>query len=190
MTKLLVQQLAFQCVWLACAFGGASGSAWPGITAASLFLVAHFALKSRPARDLVLVAVALGWGWALDTILVGRSLVSYPGSPLSLGASPGWMLGLWAAFALTVPVAFAWLRNRPKVGAVVGAMGGLLAYVAGVRIGALSVGSEAGWAAIALGWALAMPALVAVSDADGIPRLPSWQSGSLVRFPRSAGAQN
>ena len=177
MKSVVIQQVAFQGVWLACALGGADGVAWPGVAAAAAFLTIHLAVAPDPGRDLGTVGIALVLGWLLDSIAVGASFVSYPGSPLALGPSPLWMLSLWAAFALTVPVAFSWLVGRVALGAWFGAMGGLLAYFAGSRLGALEVSGGPGWGAIALGWGLAMPILVATSHrlsslsfSDGPPR--------------------
>lgn len=166
MRKIALQQMAFQAVWLACALGGAAGRALPGVLAATAFIAIHLATAQSRIREIVLVATGIALGWTLDLVLVPGSLVTYPGSPIAFGASPGWMLALWGAFALTVPVSFAWLRDRLLLAAGVGGIGGVVAYSAGAAMGSLAVGATAGWVVIAFGWALAMPALIIVSKLD------------------------
>lgn len=53
-----------------------------------------------------------------------------------------------------------WLRGKPALGSVLGAICGPLSYEAGIRMGAASWGSGAqilGFCLIALVWAVAMP---------------------------------
>jgi hypothetical protein len=55
-----------------------------------------------------------------------------------------------------------WLADRYLVGAVFGAVGGPLAYLAGVRLGAAILGPSqtAALIVVAIEWALAMPLLL------------------------------
>ncbi len=166
MKKILAQQIGFQFVWLCCALGGASGLSWPGALACAAFLalcITALPSATERGRVLALSAAAVATGLALDAVLVGGGWLRYAGDPLRLGASPLWILALWAAFAPTLPVAFGWLRGRPALGALAGAAGGALAHAAGERLGALGVAEGAGLAAVALAWGAAMPALVAAS---------------------------
>jgi uncharacterized protein DUF2878 len=67
------------------------------------------------------------------------------------------MLSLWIAFATTLNHSLRWLMTRPVGAALAGALGGPLAYLAGARLGALTLVTPATTLAIiALLWMLAM----------------------------------
>ena len=166
MKTILLQQAGFNSVWVACALGGAAALSWPGLLASALFLAWTLHRSDGMPRDLVLIACAVFLGLLLDLFLVGGGWLSYPGSPLTLAASPVWILALWAAFAPTLPVTYTWLRGRIPLAVLVGALGGCLACYAGSKLGALSVlpPEQPGWGAVALGWGTVLPLLVAASS--------------------------
>ena len=67
------------------------------------------------------------------------------------------MVGLWIAFATTLSVSMRWLVIRPTLAIVFGALGGPLAYYAGMKLGAMTLhSSDAALIAIGLSWAAAM----------------------------------
>ena len=88
------------------------------------------------------------------------------------GAAPYWMVALWALFATTLNVSLRWLRARPWLGALLGALGGPAAYYAGARLGALELATAgAGLGAIAIGWAVLTPLLLGTARRlDGYAR--------------------
>ena len=53
------------------------------------------------------------------------------------GWAPYWMVALWGAFATTLNHSLRWLTRRPVFAALFGAVGGPIAYSAGVQLGAL-----------------------------------------------------
>lgn len=71
------------------------------------------------------------------------------------------MLALSGNFVLALD-ALHWLAHRPALAVAVGAVGGPLAYLAGARLGAVTLRpTEAGaLVAIALEWAVALPLLL------------------------------
>lgn len=154
----------FQLAWYAAVRGAVSGSTWIGVLAAALFALAHVAWLRADRRELgfaLLVALA---GALLDSLLCGLGLLGYPTShaPGSLPLAPPWIAALWFCFALLPRRSLAWLAPRPRLAALLGAVGGPLSYCAGVRIGAVAVpGSAAAtYGALALEYALATPLLL------------------------------
>ncbi len=172
--------LGYQAVWWSAVYGAAHGSPWPGIAAAALFTAAQLALSRRRTADLGLLGVALLLGVLLDGTLAGTGLVRYAAADPSLprGGAPGWILALWVAFALTLNHSLSWLRARPLAGAILGAIGGPLAYAGAARLAALSFAAPAwhGAAALAAGWGAALALLAwlarawARSGVSGAPR--------------------
>ena len=91
------------------------------------------------------------------------------------GLAPYWMLSLWIVFATTLNHSLRWLMNRPVAAALAGAIGGPLAYLAGAKLGALSIVTPAVTLPfIALLWT---PAMITLSmTVMRASRLPAGRS--------------
>jgi hypothetical protein len=162
-THPLANFAAFQACWFANVLGAAHGLPWAGPLVTAGWLAVHLAgLRGEAAVELrVLVAAAL-LGWLADSGLVLAGLVTFPETTRLGGPSPVWMVALWAAFAATLRHSLGWLRGRLASGALLGAAGGPLAYLAGQSLGAITLTGEAGIAAVAVQYALATPLLLAL----------------------------
>ena len=117
---------------------------------------------------------ALLIGMALDSLVLAGGLLRYTSGQYSAALPPHWMSAMWVLLATTLNVSMGWLRGRYWLAAVLGAVAGPLSYAAGVRLGAASfVDAPLALGGLALGWALAMPWLMALAARhDGItPRL-------------------
>ena len=154
----------YQVVWFAAVIGAGRGVAWPAVLTAAVFIAWQLALSPRRGRELRLLMVALALGVLIDGGLSLSGLARYatPAPALPAGAAPLWIVCVWMSFAMTVSESLAFLQTRPWLAAVVGAVGGPLAYL----------GAGRGWSAVtfitpgmfglivlALAWALAMPLL-------------------------------
>lgn len=151
--------IGYQAVWFCAVIGAGHGLAWPGVAAALLFIVAQLAVSATARADLRLAGAALLCGVALDGTLSALGWARY-----AAGAwpAPFWILALWAAFALTLNHSLAYLRSRPWLACVFGAVGGPLAYWGAARGWQPVQFEPPAWRAIvalAAGWALALPAL-------------------------------
>jgi Protein of unknown function (DUF2878) len=146
---------AYQLAWFAVVLGAAWGHAWAGTAVALLVAVVHLRLRRDPVEIKLLGAAALV-GLVVDTALATSGQVQFV-SPWSLPIAPFWMLGLWIAFSTTLNHSLRWLLQRPVVAALGGAVGGPLAYLAGGKLGALSLPVPAtALPSIAALWAAAM----------------------------------
>lgn len=96
-------------------------------------------------------------GWLADSALTAAGLLRFGDA----STAPLWMAGLWVAFAATLGSSLSWLRGRPWIAALFGALGGPLAYGGGARLEALGT-TATGLGAVAVEWALAAPALVRI----------------------------
>ncbi len=150
----------FQLGWFACVLGAAHGLPWAGALIAMLIVAWHVARASTPQRELALVAGAALLGAVFESALVQTDLVRYSAGVLIEGGAPYWMIALWALFATTLNVSLRGLRGQPWLAAVLGAVGGPLAYFAGARLGALEFAAAgAALVAIGAGWAVLTPLL-------------------------------
>jgi hypothetical protein len=118
------------------------------------------------------VAAAALLGALFETLLVQSGWVRFDTGVLVEGTAPYWMVALWAIFATTLNVSARSLRPYPALAALLGAIGGPVAYYAGAQLGALEFAAAgAALAAIAIGWAILTPALFsAARELDGYAR--------------------
>ena len=146
---------AYQLAWFAVVLGAAHGHAWAGTAVAILVTVAHLWMRRDPL-ELKLVGVAAVMGLVLDSALAASGQVRFA-SAGSLPIAPFWMLALWITFATTLNHSLRWLMQRPVVAAIGGAVFGPLAYLAGAKLGALTLPSPAiALPLLAVAWIAAM----------------------------------
>ena len=155
---------AYELVWFTAVLGAAHGLAWPGMVAAGTFALAR--LATSPAREVELRLIAVTWAVALglESVWVKGGLIVYS-APWPLPNAPAWLMGIWLALALTLVPLFGYLHRRPRLAAVLGAVGGPLAYLGAARAHALILPAPAWRAlvALALGWAVAFPLLTSLA---------------------------
>jgi fucose 4-O-acetylase-like acetyltransferase len=103
-------------------------------------------------------------------------LLEYPSGMILPWLAPVWIIALWAGFATLLPVSLRWLLGRWRTAALFGAVGGPLAYYAGMKLGAVSFPDPVvALAALAGGWAVLTPltcwiALKLSADPPGLPK--------------------
>lgn len=151
----------YQLVWLAAVTSAAKGQPWFAVAASALFVAAQVMASGERASDLRNLGLAILMGMLIDGGLAAAGLVRYS-SPHPALFAPIWILGIWAAFALTLNHSLAFLHGRPLVAGLLGAVGGPLAYSAAREFGALSFAEPASGSlfALACAWAVAMALLV------------------------------
>ncbi len=76
---------------------------------------------------------------------------------------PMWIAGLWAMFATLLERPLGWLRGRVVLAAALGAIGGVMSWMGGARLGAAQLVAPWAYIAVGLEWALATPLLLAIS---------------------------
>jgi Protein of unknown function (DUF2878) len=158
--KIFLNFVAFQVAWFACVLGGANDRALIGTMVVGAVIGLHLALAQRPLLEALLIAVAAMIGLIWDSALVALGLMSYPTGNIAPGLAPYWIVAMWALFATSLNLSMAWLKGRPWLAALFGAVGGPLAYLAGARLGGLQMTDPVlALGAQALGWAVLLPML-------------------------------
>lgn len=132
----LTNFIAFQLVWFACVIGAAHQWQWAGFALATAFVALTLRASITPKADLVLVVAAVVGGSLLDSLWAVTGVMSYAATPWG-NVSPPWILGLWAAFAITINHSLAWLRFRYGWMALLAAIASPFSYYAGARLGAV-----------------------------------------------------
>ena len=89
----------------------------------------------------------------------------WPGTPrhgLRRSCAPAWILALWVTFALTFTQSLRWLQSHLRMAALLGLVGGPLAYLGAARGWQVVTFTAPAWHGLLLlasGWALATPML-------------------------------
>ena len=161
---LFLNAALYQAGWVACTLGAAHGLPWVGPICAAAIVAWHLARARRPSDELRLVVLAGCAGLVFETALLQTGWIAYADGAAAGSIAPPWMVALWALFATTFNLSLRALRERFAIAAVLGAVGAPAAYYAGARLGALDLLAPApALAAIAIGWAIATPALLGLA---------------------------
>lgn len=157
-----ISLLGYQLVWFAAVIGASHGQVWPGVFGMLVYATAQLMVSKRIKADLSLMLTAVLFGFMLDGVLARTGWAVYAAAWPDAGLAPVWILALWVTFALTFTQSLAYLQTRLWLAALLGLIGGPLAYL----------GASRGWHAVTLidpswrgllwlsgGWALATPAL-------------------------------
>lgn len=167
MSRTVAAFLAFQLVWIVTALGAATGFAWPGVIAALIAAGWTVLRSSVPMAALGVVMAAAAIGAIGESLLAVTDIMRYAAPWPSTALAPVWIVTLWAAFAVTLAPTRTLLGNRWIVAsALLGLSLAPLSYVAGARLGALTltVPLWQAWLAIGALWGAAYPLLLAVDQ--------------------------
>lgn len=160
--KFWASLIGYQLVWFAAVIGAGRGLAWPGIVGMLLYAACQLAAAGHYKADLSLMATAAVLGLVVDGGLIRAGLASYAAPWPSAMWAPAWILALWATFALTLTQSLRWLQTRLWLAALLGAIGGPLAYLGASRGWQVVSFADPLWHGLAwlgIGWALATPTL-------------------------------
>ena len=162
----------YQAGWLACLLGAARGASWLGPLVAIPIVAWHLFRADSAGPEARLLLIAALFGATFETSLVLLDWVRYPVDTWPQGMAPAWMVSLWAMFGTTLNVSLRFLRERPWIALLAGAVGAPAAYYAGARMGALELAAPIpALFAIALAWAVCTPALLRIGRRlDGYAR--------------------
>jgi hypothetical protein len=163
--RTAINLVGFKLAWLACIAAAAAGLPLLGSAAALGAVLLHLRMTAAPRGEAGLIGAAVLLGLAWDSALIALDLFRYGAGTIVDGFAPHWILAMWALLATTLNVSMRWLHGQPWMAAAFGAVGGPLAYWTGARLGAVEIPDvTAGLIAQAGGWAVMMPALMALAS--------------------------
>ncbi len=164
MKAKLLNFVLFQAAWFGCVLSAARGLWWmPPLCAICACAVYLYGSDNR-ASALRLLGTVTALGTVVDVALWKLNVVSFARSDASWLSGTIWFASLWAAFATTLQLSLAWLQSRVVASILFGAIGGPLAYVAGEKLGALSLPSKAvSLSVLAVEWAMLTPVVMLIA---------------------------
>ncbi|KVS13586.1 DUF2878 domain-containing protein [Burkholderia vietnamiensis] len=177
--RVYVYLATTQIGWLVSVMTAASHRAAWGVAYALIATAGHLLYAHRPSCETRLVITGTASGWLWDSAVAHSGLLEYPNGVLLQGTAPYWLAGLWALFAIPLNTLLRWLRQRPLVSVLVGALAGPASFRAGAALGAVHFKEPAAaLVVIATGWAFILPAALAIARRwDGIPPRSAPASG-------------
>jgi len=151
----------FEAAWFAGVLGAARGEAHLGMAVVAAAIALNLWMSARRRHELALLAVAIVLGVVFDGALARSGWVVYADSALQPAWPPAWIVAQWALFATLLCGPLRWLHGRLPLAALLGALGGPMAYLGGERLGAINfVERGPALAFLAVGWAMATPLLL------------------------------
>jgi hypothetical protein len=175
-TIQLANFVVFQAAWFAAVLGAAHGVPLWGTAAVLVAIAWHLAVSARPAQEARLVGAACLIGFVVESAAAMQGWVAYTSGQPDPNLAPYWIVALWGLFAIALNVTLRWLKRRPALAALLGAVAGPASFVSGVKLGgARFVDAAPALVTLALGWAVLMPVLMWLSDRyDGVavPQAP------------------
>ncbi|MCF8069114.1 MAG: DUF2878 domain-containing protein [Desulfobacterales bacterium] len=162
--KLIINVAIYQIIWFICILGENRG-AWFALPLLAMHLFITPVLKA----DLKMMALLLFTGLFIDGILHKIGFFSFNVAAVPI---PFWLAIIWLGLAIMPHNSLAWLKHRLLLSAFFGALGGPLAYWAGIRMGAAFFN----WPLIpslivlAIIWALLWPGIMYLAGIDPAAR--------------------
>jgi hypothetical protein len=150
----------FQLGWFACIIGAANHQVFWPVLITLIYLAVHVWRSDQASLELSLLLKATIFGVSADSLISLSGFIVFDDAWPSQYLSPIWMWALWALVASTINGSLSWLRGKPLLGALLGAISGPLSYEAGIRMGAASWGPNGqfgGLIFLAIIWAAAVP---------------------------------
>lgn len=160
-TDLVLNFVVFQVGWIVAVWGAARGYPLAGVVYALGFVIAHhWRMDDGRVSELLFVASSALLGYIVDSALVLTDVIVFPAHAQLGWPTTLWMVCLWVMFSMTLRYSLGWLRGRYLLAALLGALGGPLAYWAGSRLGAIELEGYGALLEIGAAWGLSMIVLL------------------------------
>ena len=160
----LINYALYQIGWFACVLGGASHHPWTGCLIALILVGVHLALSVERSLEARLVVLATGVGAAVEMIQIAAGTYRFTSGTVNNALPPPWLLVMWAQFATTFRGSLRGVLTRPVLAMLFGAAGGPIAFLAGERLGAVTLLPPLvyGLLRLSVSWAIALVVFSAV----------------------------
>ena len=135
----LVNYALYQIGWFACVLGAASQRPWTGCLIATILVGVHLALSVERVLEVRLVVLATAVGAAVEMIQIAAGTYRFTSGTVNNALPPPWLLAMWCKFLMTFRFSLRSVVTRPVLAVLFGAAGGPIAFLAGERLGAVTL---------------------------------------------------
>ena len=135
----LVNYALYQVGWFACVLGASWRRPGVGLGIALVLIGAHVVLSSERQVEVGLVLFATVVGATVECVQIAAGTYHFTSGTVNGGWPPAWLLAMWAQFATTIRFSLRRVIARPLSAALFGAAGGPIAFIAGQRLGAVTL---------------------------------------------------
>jgi hypothetical protein len=136
----LVNYVLYQAGWFACILGAAWHQPLAGLAVAVGLVLAHLWLADDRTVEGKLIVVALALGLAVEGLQTfAGTYAQFTSGRVVAWMSPPWLLAMWAQFATTFRFSMRGVMSHPWRAAAFGVLGGPIAFLAGERLGAVTL---------------------------------------------------
>ena len=166
MRHILVNVTLYQLGWFALVLGAARGWPWAGAGVGLVLLAIHLVL-ARERRPELLLVVAVGFlGTVVDSAQAFAGTFVFESGYWSYWVVPFWLTVMWMQFATLFHFILAWLSGRYILSALLGAVGGPMAFLTGEKLGGVMFPMGTIYSLKILGavWFFVTPACVFLAD--------------------------
>lgn len=123
----LLNALVFQLGWFICIL---CGSLWAAVFTL-IVLCVHFYFVHARQSDAIAVFICVLMGLIHDSLLIHAGYIEFVETE---NWPPLWLSCLWILLGLTLNHSLRWIYERPLWAGLLGAIGGPLSYLAGVKL--------------------------------------------------------
>jgi hypothetical protein len=172
----LINYALYQAGWFACVLGAASDRPWTGFLIAALLVGVHLTLSLERRLEARLVMLSTAVGAVVELVQIAAGTYRFTSGTVIDAFPPPWLLAMWAQFATTFRFSMRPVIARPMRAALLGAAGGPIAFLAGERLGAVTLMPPLthGLVRLSISWAIALVVFSAVvrraTPAETAPR--------------------
>jgi uncharacterized protein DUF2878 len=176
----LVNYALYQIGWFACVLGGASHRPWTGCLIALILVGVHLALTVERSLEVRLVVLATCVGAVVEMLQIAAGTYRFTSGTVTDALPPPWLLAMWAQFATTFRFSLRSVVTRPVPAVLFGAAGGPIAFLAGERLGAVTLLPPLAYGLLRLSvsWAIALMIFSAV-----VRRVAPERGADYARMP-------
>ena len=134
MKNIFLTLTGFQLTWIFCVFGEYYNMPLAGLLVGALYLIIFFYFNKFKLRALKICLIFSSIGYFFDTILSFVELFEIK-SKILVGFLPVWFLVLWPSFCTLFVNILSFLKNRPLIAFILGALLVPPTYYLGIPLG-------------------------------------------------------
>jgi hypothetical protein len=165
----LLNYVLYQAGWFACILGAAWHRPLTGFGIAVLLTAVHVWRAEDRALESRLILLALTLGIAVEGAQAwSGTYAQFTSGSVTAWMSPPWLLAMWAQFATTFRFSMHGVMTHPWRATAFGVIGGPIAFLAGERLGAVTLAQPLlpALLRLAVAWGLALYVCARVTRAS------------------------